>query len=114
MEKTILQAALIAAILNVNELNAVGGKVEFTAEEITNIENAISKLNEEKTSLKNDISQKDTKIADLEKQIANLKNAPGDITRDVNKENDEINNETADEFDGSIIASAKALYDAIP
>lgn len=114
MEKTILQAALIAAILNVNELNAVGGKVEFTAEEITNIENAISKLNEEKTALKNDISKKDTKIADLERQIENMKKAPGDTTREVNKENDEINNETADEFDGSIVASAKALYDAIP
>ena len=114
MEKTLINAALLAAILNVQEFEAVENKVELTAEQITALENAISAKNSEVDQLKKELSAKNEEITGLNNQIKNKKAAPGDNTRDVNKENDEIIDEESTTFDNSVIESAKKLYDMIP
>lgn len=115
MEKKLINAALIAAILNINEFESVDNKVELTADQITEIENSISKLNNEISDLKNQITQKDEEITNLQTEVENAKKAPGDTTREVNKKNDEISDgEDGQTFDNSFVASAKSLYDALP
>ena len=114
MNKTMIQAALLLSILNVENLEATDGNVSLTSDQITEIENAISGKDAEIATLKNQLSQKETEIANLKTEIENKKNAPGDTTRDVNKDNDEIDNDDEYVFDNSAVEAAKALYDALP
>ena len=114
MSKTTLQAALLLAILNVENLEATDGNVSLTSDQITEIENAISGKDAEIATLKNQLSQKETEIANLKTEIENKKNAPGDTTRNVNKDNDNIDNDDEGVFDNSAVEAAKALYDALP
>lgn len=114
MSKTTIQAALVLAILNLESMEATDGNVSLTSDQITEIENAIAGKNGEIDTLKNQLAAKETEIANLKTEMENQKNAPGDTTREVNKENDEIANEDEGVFDNSVIESAKALYDALP
>lgn len=114
MEKKVINAALLGAILNVERFEEVENKVELTAEQITGIENAISALNSEVEKLKKDLAGKESEIADLNTQLENKNSAPGDSTREVKKENDEIVDDESPSFDNSVAESARKLYDLIP
>lgn len=115
MKKVILNVALLAAILNVKEIEAQDDKVEFTADNVTAIENSLSVKDTEIENLKNSLSEKETEITNLKTEIANKDAAPGDKTKGVKKETDEIvDDESGEKFDNSFVESAKALYDALP
>ena len=115
MSKKVIQAALIAAILNVENIEAVDGKIEFSQEDLTKIDNAISALNTEIENLKNSVSEKETEITNLKKQIEAKNAAPGDTTKDANKKDDQsVDEEETTYFDNSTIESAKNLFNMIP
>lgn len=114
MNKTMIQAALVLAILNVDNLEATDGNVSLTAEQITAIENAVSGKNTEIATLKNQLTEKETEISNLKSEIEKLKKSPGAQSPGVNKENDEVNNDEVETFDNSAVEAAKALFDALP
>lgn len=115
MSKKVIQAALIAAILNVENIEAVDDKIEFTQEDLTKIDNAIEALNEKITTLENSVSEKETEITNLKQQIEAKNAAPGDTTKDANKKDDQsVDEDETVYFDNSAIESAKNLFNMIP
>jgi len=115
MNKTMIQAALVLAILNLENLEATDGNVSLTSDQITEIENAINGKNSEIDTLKQQLAEKETEIANLNAEIENKKKAPGDTTNNVPKKNDEVvEKDEVKTFDNSIVESAKELYNSIP
>lgn len=115
MNKKTIQAALIAAILNIENIEAIDDKVEFSTEEISLIENAISALNEKIKDLEKSVTDKETEIANLNEQIKVKNDAPGDTTKPATKKDDQnIDEDDTAYFDNSIVESAKNLFNLIP
>lgn len=114
MNKSVINAALLLAILNVQEFELTDGKVILTSEQIEEIENALLGKKNEIEQLTNQLTEKSTKISNLETEIQNLNKAPGDDTRDVNNNGDKVLDEDTKAFDDSPVAAAKALFDALP
>lgn len=90
---------------------------DITNEHLTQVNNelttrqvTINNLTNERDQLKTDIQAKDTRITELENQVAELNKKPGDTTNQVTKETDA--NQTKDDM-LSNISEAKSLYDSI-
>ena len=89
----------IGKVLNKEEFaTAEDGAVTITGEEMQKVEDHMS-------SLENSNSEKDATIADLKKQIENLKKLPGDTTDDVYPDVEDNNLKVASE--------SKKLFDNV-
>ena len=114
MNKKIITADKISALLNIKELEAVDDKVEFTTEQISMLENMLSEREAEIEKLKNGLSGKLTEIENLTTEVENLKKAPGDKTKDVTKTSDIIDDEKEGIFENDFVESAKKLFYSLP
>lgn len=115
MSKKAIQAALVAAILNVEIIEAVNDKVEFSPEDLSKIENSISGLNEKIENLTKSVTEKENEISNLKKQVENKDSAPGDTTNAAKPNDDQsVDEDKIAYFDNSTIESAKNLFNMIP
>jgi len=129
------QPIKVNAILKVNELASTEDGVFLNEEQVEAIDTHVATLENSVTTITTErdtaltaqqtaetdlaaqvaiVTERDTTIADLNTQIANLKKNPGDKTKGVVKEADNTGSDNFESDDFVMFASAKSLHDLLP
>lgn len=79
----------INAILQVEGIEETEGKVNLSSEQITELNQSLFDANKAKETIENDLKTKVDRIAELETELQNLKNADGATTQPINRQTDD-------------------------
>ena len=103
--KKLISFLALAMVLSMDKFECEeGGTCQLTDEQLGQLDSKINELNSQHDADQQAIAERDTTIAELREQVANLQKAPGDETKKV----DETNGEEV-----PAATTSKALYDSV-